>query len=309
MRNTIYEIRNTIYVLLASFLLLASGCAKPLPVVDIDLSARSAVIIDAGTGRVLYEKDPDEKFPPASTAKVMTAIVAIESKPLDGIIIPSEKVSRIEPTIAGLRPGVEYRLEDLLAAILIKSANDAAFAIAEAIAGDEKKFAVMMNEKAKEIGMENTYFASSSGLPTGKKDSQYTTARDLARMMRYAKRYDVILDKMSQKEARIYGSDKRRMYLRSHNKSLFRQDDAAWGKTGYTKEARRTFVGVDPSMKPKITFALLKSNSLWSDIEKLKSNGLMLREESRRTYLHDLIDWIKGERHKGREAVFLVISG
>lgn len=275
---------------------------------DLDLDARGAIILDAQKGTVLYEKDADEKFPPASTTKVMTAVVAMENLPLSTEVVPSKKAVYVEPTVAGLKPGVSYKLDDLLSAILIKSANDAAVVIAEAVAGSEEEFADLMNEKAKSLGMENTYFATASGLPTGKKDSQHTTASDLARLMRYARRYDVILDKMSRKTQNIYGSDGRRIYLKTHNKCLFKSEDGPWGKTGYTREARRTFVGVNPSMDPDIVFALLKSNDLWRDIFKLNDNGLVLYEESRRTWFDDLTDWISKERQIGRENLAYVNS-
>lgn len=299
--------RQVLYVLILAAAL--TGCAGQEVPVEIDVSGRGAVISEVSSGRVLFEKNADERFPPASTAKVMTAIVAIEKMPLDADIVPGPGVSRIEPTIAGLKPGVTYKLKDLLSAILIKSANDAAFVIAEAVAGSEEKFVERMNQKAKKIGMKDTYFATASGLPTGKKDSQYTTARDLARMMRYAaRRHSVILEEMSKTTESIFGSDGRNIFLKSHNKSLFRSPDAPWGKTGYTIEARRTFVGTDPSVKPRIAFSLLKSNSLWTDITCLKDRGLELYEEARRNFFTDLIGWIKGQRQRGREAVTAVYT-
>ena len=126
-----------------------SGCSKDIPEPKINLNAKAAIILDAKRGTVLYEKNADKKFPPASTAKVMTAVVAIESLPLSKEIIPTKKAVYVEPTVAGLKPGVKYTLDDLLSAILIKSANDAAAVIAEAVAGSEKKFAELMNEKGK----------------------------------------------------------------------------------------------------------------------------------------------------------------
>ncbi len=160
-----------------------------------------------------------------------------------------------------------------------------------------------MNEKAKRIGMEDTHFATASGLPTGKKDSQHTTALDLAKMMRYAARYHIILEAMSKPEAVIYGSDGKRIYLKTHNKSLFKYPDGPWGKTGYTIEARRTFAGVDPSYEPRIAFGLLRSNDLWNDIMTLKNKGLELYELSRRTRLSEFLKWMRDQRARGRAAV------
>lgn len=289
-------------IALAITALISSGCAREVPQVEVDINGRSAVIIDAKTGEVLYQKNPEGKFPPASTAKVMTAIIAVENLSLDEDITPTKKALYVEPTIAGLKPGVSYKTKDLISAILIKSANDAAGAIAEKIAGSEEEFALMMNDKAERIGMKNTYFATASGLPTGKKDSQYTTSEDLAKMMKYASRYKVILRTMSKKDETIYGSDGKRIYLKTHNKSLLREEDAPWGKTGYTREARRTFCGVDPSLEPKIAFGLLKSNRLWDDITTLKDKGLEIYELSPKGFFASIIDWIRGGKHSEKNS-------
>ena len=176
-------------------------------------------------------------------------------------------------------------------------------AIAEKVAGSEDDFAVLMNEKAVEIGMENTHFRTASGLPTGKKDSQYTTAEDLAKMMRYASRYDIIMSNISRKDATIEGSDQKKIYLKTHNKALLREEDAPWGKTGYTREAKRTFAGTDPSAEPKIVFGLLKSNDLWDDITTLKDKGLEIYELSRRNILNDIADWVRAQRFFGKRAL------
>jgi len=294
--------RYLLYISLALLISVSTGCARTTNPVEIDVNAQTAVIIDAGNGKVLFEKNADSRFPPASTAKVMTAIVAIESLSPEKEIVAGKNVARVEPTVAPLAAGVRYRLRDLLHAILIKSANDAAVVIAEGVAGSEEGFVKLMNEEAGKIGMTDTYFATVSGLPTGKKDEQYTTARDLAKMMRYALRHKAILEIMSKREARIRGSDGREIYLKTHNRALFRSDEAPWGKTGYTKQARRTFVGTDPSMTPRVIFALLRSNDLWNDITTLKDRGLELYEESHRTIISDIAEWVRLERRKGRES-------
>ena len=271
-----------------------SGCVpSEKDQINIVVSARSAVIVEARSGRVLYSKNPQKRYPPASTAKLMTAIVAVENMKLTAVIIPDSSITRVEPTVAPLIPGVSYKLKDLLAAILIKSANDAAVAIAEGVAGSERNFAVLMNEKARQIGMENTKFIKASGLPTGKRDKQYTTSEDLAKMIREASKYTFLMELMSQTEKTIQGSDKKIIYLKTHNKSLYSEKGASWGKTGYTKEARRTFAGTDPSYRPKIAFGLLKSNNLWKDIEKLKIDGLEIYREKHKNIVLKIIDWVK----------------
>ena len=225
-----YKLRYIIIICLCVFAL--AGCVQEEHNIEVDVNAKAAVILDVETGKVLYEKSPDKRFPPASTAKMMTAIVAIERLPLDTEITPTKEAVYVEPTIAGLKPGVTYKLEDLLAAILIKSGNDAARVIAVEVSGTEEDFAILMNEKAREIGMTDTNFMTASGLPTGRKDKQYTTARDLAVMMRYAAEHDVILEIISQKDKEIYGSNGKKIYLKTHNKSLLRDENAPGGKTG-----------------------------------------------------------------------------
>ncbi|MBU1656727.1 MAG: serine hydrolase, partial [Candidatus Omnitrophica bacterium] len=187
---------------------------------NINITAEAAIIINAGNGQVLYEKNADRRLQPASTVKVMTAIIAIKNMPLDEKIIPTESVKSIEPTNAGLEPGVAYRLKDLIAAILIKSANDAAVAIAEGVAGNEDDFARLMNQEALEFGMLDTNFTNASGLPAKPRARQYTTARDLSKMMRQAVKDKFILEKMSVKEKDIYAGDGTKIQLTTHNRSL-----------------------------------------------------------------------------------------
>ncbi|MBF0493977.1 MAG: D-alanyl-D-alanine carboxypeptidase [Candidatus Omnitrophica bacterium] len=241
---------------------------------NLELSARSAVIMDAESGCILYAKNADLRLLPASTAKVMTVIVALENRDLDSLIKASPNVKRVETTRVGLTPGAEYKLRDLVLAALINSANDAAITIAEGISGSEEAFAELMTEKAKKLGMFNTEFTTASGLPQKPKDTQYTTAYDLAVMMRYVTRNAFILETMSQRFGVIQGSDGKKIYLRTHNRTVRRNSDVVWGKTGYTRRAKKTFVGCDASLKPKIVFAMMKSDNLWVDVKKLKCAGL-----------------------------------
>ncbi|NQT33063.1 MAG: D-alanyl-D-alanine carboxypeptidase, partial [Candidatus Omnitrophica bacterium] len=284
-----------------------AGCTREVELPEVNVNAKCAIIIDAKTGEVLFEKNADKAFPPASTAKVMTAIIAVEALPLGSDMVPTNNVKRVEPTIIKLTPGVRYKLKDLLAAILIKSANDAALTIAENTADREKDFARLMNQKAEELGMNNTYFDNSSGLPTGRPDNQYTTARDLSLMMKYTLRHKVILEAMSRKDRYISGSDNKKIYLKTHNKNLLREDNAPWGKTGYTREARRTFVGLEPSPEPRIVFALLQSDDLWNDITELNDKGLVLHRMKSRTWFDDLVDWVKFQRNAGEEKINLLL--
>ncbi len=279
-------------VILSGFSSTVKGRKAETPT-RIDVKAKSAIIVDAENGKVLFEKDADTRLQPASTVKVMTSILAAEHLLMDEEVVATNSILHVEPTYVGLKPGVKYKAKDLISAILIKSGNDAAVAIADAVAGDEKKFVELMNEKALQLGMDNTNFMTSSGLPSNPRESQYSTARDLAKMMRYALKNQTLHEAMGKKKGVISGSDGRKLYLKAHNKSLRSETGKAWGKTGYTKKARRTFVGTDPSKEPKIIIALLRSNDLWKDIATLKSEGLKLHEKSRRKLFTKLADWIK----------------
>jgi D-alanyl-D-alanine carboxypeptidase (penicillin-binding protein 5/6) len=238
-----------------------------------ELTAKAAYVVDA-SGRVLYSKNPHLRLPPASTTKVMTALLALERLPLDRKVRVSRRAVAAEPSKAGLTPGAEYRARDLVIAVLVASSNDASIALAEAMAGSEAAFAEMMNRRAAALGMKDTRFVNASGLPE-KGKTQYSTAHDLTLLMRAALRdahVDLILGIT---EAQITGSDGKRLSLRSHNKMLWKTPGFVKGKTGWTFASRHTFVGTNYESRKKIAFAMLSSKTPWTDIEGLARFGLL----------------------------------
>lgn len=267
---------------LASFLVLALGLSITSPVFARSkkvpsLSARSAVVIDSRSGSVLYGKNTHLKLPPASTTKVMTVLLALERLPLRSRVKVSRNAVNASPSKAGLTLGASYRAIDLIVAALVSSSNDAAVALAEAVGGTEANFVKMMNQKAHKLGMVNTKFINSTGLPDPKKRKQYTTTVDLARMMRYAARDERIDSIMGIRTTVITGSDGRAIPLRSHNKMLWKKPLFVKGKTGWTFASRHTFVGTNYAAHKKIMFALLSSKEPWVDIERLATHGLRLK--------------------------------
>ncbi|HOH89603.1 MAG TPA: serine hydrolase, partial [Bacillota bacterium] len=148
-----------------------------------ETSARAAVVMDVNSNRILYSKNMDEKLAMASTTKIMTALVAIESGRLDEKVTISKRASYMEGSSIYLREGEVHTVSDLLYAIMLRSGNDAATAVAEHIGGSVEGFAEMMNKKAREIGASNTRFANPHGLDA---EGHYTTARDLALITSYA---------------------------------------------------------------------------------------------------------------------------
>ena len=241
------------------------------------LSAESAVIIDSDNGRILYSKNANLRLPPASTTKVMTALIALDRLKFNQLIPVSVRATQMSPSKAGLTANEQYRAIDLIVAVLVSSSNDAAAALAEAISGDEKEFVKLMNEKAKALGMNDTKFVNATGL-TEKRQVQYSTAMDLARLMRVAARNRVLDQMMGITTASFRGSDNKVILIRSHNKMLWRMPKFVKGKTGWTYASRHTFVGTDYAFDKKISFAMLYSKKPWVDIERLATFGLSLEQ-------------------------------
>ena len=268
-------------VLGAAVLLFSGVSADARPRVKTPtLSARSAVILDAGNGGVLFSKNPHLRLPPASTTKVMTAILAMERFPFNQDIRIGANAAAAAPSKAGLTPGARYKVRDLVAAALISSSNDAAVALAEAMAGSEDAFVGLMNEKAAKLGMQNTKFVNATGL-TDKRHAQYSTAIDLAVLMPVASADKTIDRILGVTTSAIVGSDRKPIFLRNHNKMLWRTPKSVKGKTGWTTTSLHTFIGTDYAPGKKIIFAMLYSKKPWADIENLAAFGRRL--EGRRS--------------------------
>ena len=215
---------------------------------DIQISSETAVLIDATSGAVLYEKNATMQMFPASTTKVMTALLAIEHGNLSDVITTSEDaVNNIDRTSSHiyLDYGEEFTLEEGLYALLLQSSNDVAYAIAEHIGGTYDNFIVMMNDKAKEIGAMNTNFVNPHGLPD---ENHYTTAYDLALILKEAISFDEYVNISSNIRYEMAPTNKQEdiRYFANSNEHMksgkFKYDNAVLGKTGYTKVAGYTFV-------------------------------------------------------------------
>lgn len=215
-----------------------------------EVTAPSAILIDARTGKVLYEKSADEKHYPASTTKVMTGLLAVEHGKLDEIITVGENPALIEKGSSQiyLIPDEQLTMEQLLYALMLTSANDAAVAIAEHISGSVEDFSKLMNSKAKELGATNTNFVNPNGLHN---DNHYTTAKDLALIAKYAMTLDKFRDVVKQVKYTIPKTNKQeeRNYITNTNKLIwetydkFRYEYATGIKTGYTVKAKQCLVG------------------------------------------------------------------
>ncbi|MFA5822374.1 MAG: D-alanyl-D-alanine carboxypeptidase family protein [Thermodesulfovibrionales bacterium] len=275
------------FKLLYLVVLLMAYCSAPVISYADDLHSRAVAVIDATTGKLLYAKNPELRCPPASTTKLMTAIVTLENKDLKDIVAISRNAARVPPHKAGFREGERVTVEELLNAALIGSANDAAVALAEATSGSEEKFVELMNKKALSIGATNTRFINPNGLPG---PGQYITAVDLARIMDYALGYPKIREIIGTRVAQVSTTDGKTKLIRNTNRLLWSEDELVGGKTGYTSKARHCFVCAAERKNDTIVVALLGSPSrsdLWKETELLIGKGfdVMGNRESPMVYL------------------------
>ncbi|MBU8850849.1 D-alanyl-D-alanine carboxypeptidase [Priestia megaterium] len=203
-------------------------------------SARSAILIERDTGKILYEKNSNQELPPASMTKIMTMILIMEA--LDkGKITLKDKVraSEYAASMGGsqifLEPGEEMTVNDLLKGIAIGSGNDASMAMAEYLAGSEEKFVAKMNQKAKELGLTHTKFQNPTGLPV---ENHYSTAHDMAMMGRELLKYEKIINYTSKYEAYLRTDTDKKFWLVNTNRLVKFYPGVDGLKTGFTGQAK-----------------------------------------------------------------------
>ena len=227
-----------------------------------NLTARSAVVMDAATGTVIYSRDMDARRYPASTTKIMTLIVALEHGNLDDVVTVSKNAAGMEGSTLWLEPGDKVPLGELLYGMMMASGNDATIAVAEHIAGSVPAFVRMMNEKAEEIGARDTHFVNPNGLPDEK---HYSTAHDLALIAAYGYRLPEFEEIVSTKETTFpwVKDDTRR--LRNENQMLWLYEGGNGVKTGYTDAAGRCLVSGAKEKGLQLVAVVLDSVYMWND--------------------------------------------
>ena len=204
-----------------------------------EVKALGAVLMEAESGRVLWEKNAEAPLPNASTTKIMTCLIALESGMLDDTVTVSPNAASKPETRMGLSAGEKIKLRDLLYPMMLESANDAAVAVAEHIAGSEEEFCDMMDERALEIGAMDTDFETANGLD---RDGHHSTAMDMARITAYALENEDFREIISAPSATVKSD--RRTYTVTNKDRLLKEYDGAIGvKTGFTGLAGQCFVG------------------------------------------------------------------
>ncbi len=221
------------------------GVARPFAVDDNDpsvfpeVAAESVILCDASTGRVLYEKNPDQLRAVASTQKLLTALIIAEAGDLSAKVQVEREDGMCEPTKLGLKAGETYRRYDLLKVLLIKSMNDVARCLARDNAGSIEAFAEKMNAKAREIGMRQSHFVNPNGLPAA---DQHSSARDMARLALFAYRNRILRGIVSQRTLTWQYADGKTAVFENTNKLLKYIGICNGMKTGYTAAAGHCLV-------------------------------------------------------------------
>ena len=240
------------------------------------VSARSAVLIEADSGEVVLEKDADMMLPMASTTKIMTALVAIELLPDDRIVEIHQDAVGVEGSSVYLKVGEKLSFYDLLNSLMLASANDAAAAIAYECAGGIDEFAALMNEKARELGLESTHFTNPHGLDH---EEHYTTARDLALLTRYAmhnERFAKVVSTLTYHLER--DAENGTCFVVNHNKLLRTYDGAIGVKTGFTKRAGRCLVSAAERDGVRLIAVTLDAPNDWNDHKRMLDYGFSMYE-------------------------------
>lgn len=283
-------VRNKKAVLISVVMMIVILAQHPMDVFadepDLRLYAKAAVLMDADSGRVLYERCGDERLAMASTTKIMTLIVTLENASLDDAVEVSSYAASMPPVHLGMRKGEQYQLRDLVLSLMLESHNDSAVAIAEHVGGSVEQFATLMNRKADEIGCKNTYYITPNGLDAEQGEKFHsTTARDLALVMSYC------VAKSPQKELfleitrtpnHVFTdlSGKRSFSCVNHNAFLGMMAGALSGKTGFTSKAGYCYVGALRRDGKTFVVALLACGwpnhrtYKWSDTRALMEYGL-----------------------------------
>jgi D-alanyl-D-alanine carboxypeptidase (penicillin-binding protein 5/6) len=233
--------------------------------------ARAALVMDADSGTVIWERNADVELPPASTTKVMTAILALESNALGHSFPASTEACQTAASKVNLQPGQRLNLEDLVYAVLLNSANDASVVIAESLAGSVPEFADRMNARARQLGAFHTHFMNPHGLTA---EGHYSTVRDLATIFRHGMQVPKFRTILGTKSVIVSVENSTRLIaLHSHNRLLEGYRIPVIGKTGYTVPAKKCFVGAGTFDGREIIVAVLGSTDLWGDTKRLFEFG------------------------------------
>lgn len=264
------------FLIILCLISLMLGVSPAYALTKPEVRGEAAILIDVQSGQTLYAKNPDQVLPPASTTKIMTALLAIEKGKLTDPVIASPTMLNsklVYGTQIYLEPGEVMSLDNLLYALLLNSANDAAVAIAEYIGGEVDTFVQLMNQKAKEIGAKHTTFKNPSGL---NQEGHLTTARDLALITRTAlKNPDFVRYVKSKSKVIPRSAENVPVEMINENKLLGRDPSVDGVKTGYTTQAENCLVASATRNGRQLIGVILKSpgGEIYNDMQNLLDYG------------------------------------
>ena len=256
-----------IFAVIISFIFFSGTTAFAYP----EITAKSAILIDAASGRVLYEQNAHERLPQASTTKITTALIALENAKLtDKIHIPYDFINPGESSIY-LEPGEVHTLEDLMYSLLLKSANDAADAIAIGVAGSLEKFIGMMNKRVADLGLKNTHYVNTHGLHH---EDHYSSAYDLAMIARETlkiKEFRNII--VTDRHTLPWAGNEYSRVVYNGNRLLGKYDGADGVKTGYTRQAGSCLVVSATRNGMQLIAVVLNCSGMYDEVPKLLDYG------------------------------------
>ncbi|MCB1086580.1 MAG: D-alanyl-D-alanine carboxypeptidase [Verrucomicrobiae bacterium] len=240
------------------------------------VSARAAIVVQANSGKVLFQKNADTRMPVASTQKLLLGLLVSEAGSLNKSVTVQKSDTYCEPTKMGIQAGQVYTRAELLRAVLIRSSNDIARCLARDHSGSESAFAAAMNQRARQLGMNNSNFTNSNGLPTP--PGQYSTARDLSILAAACMRHSIIRDSVRTASATFRFSDGRTVPLTNTNKVLRSFPYCTGMKTGYTNAAGRCLVSSASYNGKNVIVVVLGSQTpnVWTESQALLQWGLGL---------------------------------
>ncbi len=241
------------------------------------LNARYACVMDADSGRILWEKDAGHKAAMASTTKIMTSLLVLESGRLDETVTASQRAASMPKVHLGMAAGYQFSMKDLLYSLMLESHNDTAVAIAEHMAGSVENFAKKMNQKAKSLHMENTHFVTPNGLDA---EGHYSTAADMCRLAAYAIKNKDFLELIQTRSHSFSTTDGKHSYTAVNRDAFLSYYDGALGvKTGFTGDAGYCFVGAAKKKGVTLVSCVLacgwppNKNYKWTDTRRLMDYG------------------------------------
>lgn len=264
---------NRLLPLLLSFIIIMS-CGFSAVASSIEVTAQSSVLMCADSGQILYEKNAQQRMSMASTTKIMTAILALESDIFDSVVTVGSEITGVEGSSLGLHIGDQLSFYDLVTGLMLASGNDAANVIAVVVAGSVEMFVALMNEKAMQLGMKNTHFDTPSGLDG---ETHFSTAYDMALLASYAMDNEIFVEICSQSNACIAINGKT-VWLKNHNRLLNLYNGSIGIKTGFTKKSGRCLVSAAERNNVILIAVTLNAPNDWDDHTKLLNYGFSVAE-------------------------------